>query len=687
MALADGIVHDTSVENIKDLVAPDFPKGKLEEYVKTFTRPSQTPGFKDRLSSIVNSTPRDSITSFVVTMNALRSRIFSPLFTNTTTLVTDMTLKQREELLACWRDSPITPKRRLFRSVYTLTMTVFTLLANDLHLKASGYPGRELREKLYETQEIDQFKYEFLDKPLEEGSELYLPEFDALIIGSGSGAGVVAHTLAKDGFRSLVLEKGKYYHQSEYNFNDNEGVSALFEKAGTVTSKNQQVFILAGSTFGGGSTINWSMSLKTPFKVRKEWYEDFGLDFAASDIYDECQQYVCDQMGVAPNPSAHSFANQVILDGGRKLGYKLKVGPQNTGGHPDHSCGFCYLGCKYGVKQGAAENWFKEPAMHGTKFMQEVQVLSILNSNGIANGVLCQDVVSGIKFKITGPKKYIVAGGSLHTPIVLQNSGFKNRHIGKNLKLHPVSCVSGDFGKDVQAKAYEKPIMTTLCTEVDDLDGKAHGAKIETVLNAPFIQSIFLPWENSDSVRRDMLRYNNLATLLLITRDKSSGSVTGDPNNPDALVVDYSVNKYDRNALLQALLTAADMLYIEGAKRILPPQHWIPIFQSTIPKEKRSIKDEEYVKWRTAVSKMSLDLYATPYGSAHQMSSCRMSGKGPKYGACDQEGRLFECSNIYVADASLMPTASGANPMITTMALARYVALNIAKDLTPRAKL
>ncbi|KAG7664597.1 uncharacterized protein J8A68_001892 [[Candida] subhashii] len=688
LALADGIVHETSVENIKDLVSPDFPREKLEEYVKTFTRPSQTPAFKEQITTVFNKTPTSSVTSFVITMNALRSRIFSPLFTNSMTLITDMTLKQREELLASWRDSPVPLKRRLFRSIYSVTMSTFVLLANDLHLKAIGYPGRELRETLYKGQQVDPFRYEFLDKPIKEGSELHLPEIDALVIGSGSGAGVVAHTLAKEGYKSLVLEKGKYYHPSELKFNDYEGVNALYENSGTIASLNQQIFILAGSNFGGGSTVNWSMSLKTPFKVRKEWYDDFALDFVASDIYDECQNYVFEQMGVSDqNINTPSLANEVIIEGGKKLGYKSKVGAQNTGGHPDHSCGFCYLGCKFGVKQGATANWFRAPAENGSKFMQEVKVIQILHSNGIAIGVLCQDTITGIKFRITGPKKYIVAGGSLHTPIVLQNSGFKNRHIGKNLKLHPVSCVAGDFGKDVVAKAYEKPIMTSVCTEVDDLDGKAHGAKIETILNAPFIQGVFLPWDGSDATRRDILRYNNLTTMLLITRDKSSGSVRADPSKPEALMIDYTVNKYDRNALLQALLTASDMLYIQGAKRIISPQHWIPIFESNTPKEQRTIEDRDYVEWRTAVSKITLDSYGTAYGSAHQMSSCRMSGKGPKYGACDEKGRLFECSNIYIADSSAMPTASGANPMITTMAMARYVALNIAKDLRPKAKL
>ena len=75
------------------------------------------------------------------------------------------------------------------------------------------------------------------------------------------------------------------------------------------------------------------------------------------------------------------------------------------------------------------------------------------------------------------------------------------------------------------------------------------------------------------------------------------------------------------------------------------------------------------------------------YGSAHQMSSCRISGKGPSDGACDTRGRLYECGNIYVADASAMPTASGANPMISTMSIARRIALGIADDLEPQSKL
>ncbi|EGW33941.1 fatty alcohol oxidase [Spathaspora passalidarum NRRL Y-27907] len=686
IALSDGLVHETSIDNIKDSIDPEFPEDKLREYVESFTRPSNIPEFKDAVLQTLNKNSSESAKMFTFVMNLLDSRIMAPMVSGSTTLIRDMTLEQREKLLASWRDSNIALRRKLFRSVYAITIATYTRLANDLHLQAVGYPGRELRDTAYEKQVVDDFRYDFMEKPTADGQELYLPYIDAIIIGSGCGAGAVAHTLSENGFKSLILEKGKYFSNSEFNFDDLDGVTNLFEGGGTISTTDQETFILAGSNFGGGSTVNWSASLKTPFKVRKEWYDDFGLEFVASEVYDKCQQYVCDKMHVGTDKIKHSFANQVIMEGGAKLGYAVKAIDQNTAGQ-EHPCGFCHVGCKFGIKQSTPNNWFREAAVTGSKFMEQVKVVQILHSKGIANGVLCQDTVTGVKFKITGPRKYIVSGGSLNTPVILQNSGFKNRHIGKNLKLHPVSVLTGDFGNDVRAKPYENSIMTSVCTEVDDLDGKAHGAKIETVLNAPFLQQAFLPWFSSDETRRSMLRYNNMVSLLLITRDKSSGSIRADPDRPDAFIIDYHVNKFDRHALMVALLTAADMLYIQGAKKIITPLPNVPIFESDKLKYKRSIEDVDYVEWRAAVSKMKFYPYGTSFGTAHQMASCRMSGKGPKYGACDERGRLFECSNVYVADASIMPTASGANPMITTYALSRYVGLNIVKDLTTKAKL
>lgn len=150
IALCDGLIYDTTVDEIKDVIAPDFPQEKLQEYVKTFTRPSQTPGFREAIYDTINSNTTNASRSFGILCNILGSRILAPTLTNSLTPIKDMTLKERETLLASWRDSPLAAKRRLFRAICALSGTTIVRLASELHLKAIHFPQRDLRETAYE---------------------------------------------------------------------------------------------------------------------------------------------------------------------------------------------------------------------------------------------------------------------------------------------------------------------------------------------------------------------------------------------------------------------------------------------------------------------------------------------------------------------------------------------------------
>jgi len=63
--------------------------------------------------------------------------------------------------------------------------------------------------------------------------------------------------------------------------------------------------------------------------------------------------------------------------------------------------------------------------------------------------------------------------------------------------------------------------------------------------------------------------------------------------------------------------------------------------------------------------------------SAHQMSSCRM-GDNPATSVANPWGELHDTPGVHIGDASALPTASGVNPMISTMALAHRTAEAIA---------
>ena len=76
--------------------------------------------------------------------------------------------------------------------------------------------------------------------------------------------------------------------------------------------------------------------------------------------------------------------------------------------------------------------------------------------------------------------------------------------------------------------------------------------------------------------------------------------------------------------------------------------------------------------------------------SAHQMGTVRM-GASARDHPCDPNGRVRArgrrerlVGGLYVADASLFPTAIGVNPMLTVMALARRVARTVLADLVGR---
>ncbi len=74
--------------------------------------------------------------------------------------------------------------------------------------------------------------------------------------------GVVASQLAKAGKSVLVVEKGAYHHEDEFIVDESKGFENLYEYGGFAPSYEGSITMLAGSVFGGGTTVNWCASLK-----------------------------------------------------------------------------------------------------------------------------------------------------------------------------------------------------------------------------------------------------------------------------------------------------------------------------------------------------------------------------------------------------------------------------------------
>jgi hypothetical protein len=64
---------------------------------------------------------------------------------------------------------------------------------------------------------------------------------------------------------------------------------------------------------------------------------------------------------------------------------------------------------------------------------------------------------------------------------------------------------------------------------------------------------------------------------------------------------------------------------------------------------------------------------AQPMISAHQLCTCRM-GTDPATSVANTDGELRDVKGVWIGDGSACPTALGANPMVTIMALAARTA-------------
>ena len=60
----------------------------------------------------------------------------------------------------------------------------------------------------------------------------------------------------------------------------------------------------------------------------------------------------------------------------------------------------------------------------------------------------------------------------------------------------------------------------------------------------------------------------------------------------------------------------------------------------------------------------------------HLMGTCRM-GNDPKTSVCNPFGQTHDVRNLFIADGSLFPTSTPANPTLTIQAMATRVAFHI----------
>jgi choline dehydrogenase-like flavoprotein len=494
-------------------------------------------------------------------------------------------------------------------------------------------------------------------------------EAEVCVVGSGAGGAVIAAGLAERGLDVVVLEAAGYFNESDFNQLELPAYQQMFWRGGPNPTAEGNVSLVAGTSLGGGTTINWTNCLRTRPWVREQWAAEHGLEGVDGPEFDAHLDAVLERIGATDACSDLNGPQQRMKEGAEALGWSTETIIRNA--DPDcylpESAAFLGFGDQSGSKQSADRTWLADAQQRGARFLTHCRASRILVEDGRAAGVEAEwqpPEGNGAEVTVRAPR-VVVACGALESPALLARSGIGGPAVGQYLRLHPSSVVGGAYGTD--QRAWWGPPQAGLCDEFAD-SGEGYGFLIETAQYAPGLVGSATPWISGEDHKQRMAEFPHTATFISLTRDHGHGQVA-----------------VDAAGEAEPLYPVDDPLDIDNLRRGIEVQiriheaagaHQIGPLAAGAPTWRRGDDLEAFV---ATVKRIPFRAGGYKLFSAHQMGSCRM-GEDPATSVADPRGELHDTRGVWIGDGSAFPTSSGTNPMVSIMALAHRTAAAIADD-------
>ena len=504
--------------------------------------------------------------------------------------------------------------------------------------------------------------YKYLDYPVYKNSKIKKREnsipknLEVAVIGSGAGGGIAANLLNQK-YEVGIFDKG-HFPNGETN-NETFGYHNFYETNAIQQTRGYKVQLLAGMGIGGGTSINWTTSLRTPDNILSEWDAlTQQNNYFNSDSFNKSLDYICQNLNVDETNNKIPQKEIKLAQGLELNKTSYKIIPRNTKNNDCLESGFSTFGHSDDTINSSYKSWFSKDKFNEENIYSNTHVKSLSISNGKATHVNVEH--NGQSYSVA-VEKVILASGSLNTPKILLNSGYKNKHLGQHLKLHPVSGVAGKFSELQNPWAGS---MQGIYSDDNLFRKDNYGYLLEGL---PMHPSLFFPFfpNNQDNFGDFISSYNYWSGSIVLTSDTSSGSIIN--KNPQHLWK-YNLNNFDHGNLLHGIENLVKANFLAGAEEIMvatsPTMHW-----------KRE-SNEDIESFIGKVRKVRNEPFRILLGSAHQMGTARIH-PNPSEGVVDLNGKVHGLENVYITDSSTFPRCSGVNPMITIQAMSHFLASKI----------
>ena len=507
------------------------------------------------------------------------------------------------------------------------------------------------------------------------GADLAL-DADVAIVGTGAGGGIAAEILSGVGLRVVMIEEGPLATSRDFHMLESEAYPQLYQESAARKTRDKAINILQGRCVGGGTTVNWTSSFRTPQATLAHWASAFGIAGLSASELAPWFERVEERLGIAPWPVAPNENNEALRRGARSLGIPVGVIRRNVRGC--WNLGYCGVGCPTNAKQSMLVTTIPASLDRGATLVTRARAWTLEHARGRVAALTCivlepRGADPTARRIVVRAETFVAAGGAIGTPALLQRSKTPdpNGLVGTRTFLHPTVVSAALMPEAVDGWAgAPQTIYSDHFVDSLPVDGPI-GYKLEAPPLHPVLVATTLPGDGEAHARwmRDLPR---MQVLIALMRDgfhpeSVGGSVS--LQNDGTPVLDYPLNDYFWDGARRALATMAEIQFAAGAIRVLPLHGSRVSFDS----------------WRAAksgIARLRLAPLALPVVSAHVMGGCPL-GPEPRRAVADLDGRHHHLDNLYILDGSLFPTSIGANPQLSIYGIVSRLASRLAQRLAP----
>lgn len=510
----------------------------------------------------------------------------------------------------------------------------------------------------------------------------FVNEFwDVAVIGTGMGGAVAGHKLAKAGHRVIFLEKGLADFPSANGALqlDTENPSVRIQNGswptkitGSVNGTHSQFFAPLGCGAGGTTLLyaaalerfepsdfneRWPITfeqLEPFYRKAEEMFKVHGTDYPL---------YPSEMPHLLP-PSLMSECDEHFFESFKASGlnpYRLHVGYGNAQNCKECGGYVCPQKCKSDAKTICIEPALKT----GNAYLLDCCEVERLEADtSSVKEIICQR--DGKKISIRS-RMVVLAAGAYFTPVLLLKSanehwpnGLANNSglVGRNLMFHVSDMIAiwprGRYSMDGHRKALA-------FRDFYAYKGVQLGSVQSTGLTAG---------------------YGNIIYFLKTAFDKSRWS-WAKPVRPLLRIPAYIASLIFGNATIFATILE-DKPYPENRITLDPKEPSGMRFNYTVHPElvERVEMHRRLIKNALARHRLMIITPEVNLNYGHPSGTCCF-GADPSSSVLDTNNKTHELDNLYVVDASFMPTSGGASPSLTIAANALRVAAHI-RDILHR---